>query len=211
MTLEVYETCEWKTAKYPNCPVKPMELSPETKEAIRIHSGGFKTYLQGDEGKDTIAGIGEGTELLRKLLAEDKLSTLSEADFSSAVMHLWAMNFWKNKQYKIDQLLKDNGIAVLREELRNLLFGDLPIGRRYDQFRKNVKGFGPAMITEILITMFPGKYSLESEADQRSSLSEDGHSHTRSRFQTGTHGCRICEMHRRDATLMGGTETERSH
>ena len=65
---------------------------------------------------------------------------------------------WGNKQYVVDKLIEDNGLEELENELVHLLWSDNTIESRWDRFRKNVKGMGPAMISEILSKTHPDKY-----------------------------------------------------
>jgi hypothetical protein len=140
-----------------------MGLNLEQKRAIDVHIEAFKAWTKGQNAEDFFVVVASRTNIFRGSLAEKKLPLLTEADFSEVIKALWAMNFWKNKEYKIKQLIQDNGIAKLRDELGHLLYGVGTIDARYDRFRQNVKGFGPAMVTEILITMFPEKYCLWNE------------------------------------------------
>ena len=88
---------------------------------------------------------------LRMMSAEDLLEYLSK---------LWAMLIWGNKQYVVDKLLAVHGLAVVRDELATLLWGNEPIEARWDRFRKAIKGMGPAMMSELLAHVHPGKYLL---------------------------------------------------
>ena len=58
---------------------------------------------------------------------------------------LWAMRIWGNKQYVIDKLVDDNGHDALRTHLVALVWGKSAIGTRWDEFRKKIKGMGPAV------------------------------------------------------------------
>ncbi len=138
----------------------PPTLSSYQKNAIHSHLQGFKKYLEGEAAKEVIDEIAERTALFKKLLTEDAIVNLTEKEFSEVIQNLWAINFWKKREYKISQLITENGIDNLRGNLVGLLHMPAPIESRYDQFRKSIKGMGPAMITEILITMFPDRYCL---------------------------------------------------
>jgi hypothetical protein len=59
------------------------------------------------------------------------------------------MLIWGNKHYVVDKILEDNTVTV---ELTALLYNETDIEERWNKFRKEIKGMGPAMISEILST-----------------------------------------------------------
>lgn len=91
---------------------------------------------------------------------KDRILSMSEDDFSQYMAKLWAMLIWGNKKYVVDKMILDNGFDSLRKELAGLVWGDSPIIKRWDIFKKNVKGFGPAMMSEILCHVHPDQYML---------------------------------------------------
>lgn len=91
---------------------------------------------------------------------EDALASLGEEAFYSMMAPLWAMGMWGNKHYKIDQIVENNGMPLLRKELKNLLYGEAPVARRWDEFRDKIKGIGPAAMSEILSKFAPDRFIL---------------------------------------------------
>lgn len=89
---------------------------------------------------------------------EIKICDMDEEDLYEYISPLWAMQIWGNKRYVIDNLIEDNGLDFLKEELVELLWSGKPIEGRWDRFRKNIKGMGPAMISELLCKTHPDKY-----------------------------------------------------
>lgn len=85
----------------------------------------------------------------------EKLKTLSEEDLFEYIAPLWAMLIWGNKRYVVDRLIAENGLDKLRAQLANLVWGTQPVRERWDRFRKNIKGMGPAMMSEILCHVHP--------------------------------------------------------
>jgi len=140
-----------------------MELATEQKEAIERHVDGFKEWLGGRDGTETIDVIGEKARVVGPLLSREHIPKLTEEEFGILLKQLWALNFWGNKDFKVQQVLQQNGIEKLRRELEQLLYGSARIGNRYDIFKEHVKGFGPAILTEILIIMFPRDFCLWNE------------------------------------------------
>ncbi len=85
----------------------------------------------------------------------EKILTMTEEDFSEYLSKLWAMVIWGNKQYVADKIIADNGFDVVRKKLADLLWGKGSTESRWDAFRKETKGFGPAMISELLCHVYP--------------------------------------------------------
>ena len=85
---------------------------------------------------------------------------MDEEDFYLLISRLWAMSSWGNKRYRIDQIIADNGLENLKNNLRLLIDEKKPIEERWDSFNKNVKNFGPAMVSEILCKVEPHKYAI---------------------------------------------------
>lgn len=88
---------------------------------------------------------------------KDKMRKMTEEDLFEYIAKLWAMLIWGNKQYYVDKLLQDNGMDKFKNNLANLAWGELPAEERWDDFRKNIKGFGPAMMSEILCHVHPNE------------------------------------------------------
>lgn len=84
-----------------------------------------------------------------------KLAKMTKDDLTEYLSKLWAMRIWGNKQYVVDQLIADNTLPSLVEHLTNLVWSSAPLEKRWDNFRKHVKGMGPAMMSEILCHVHP--------------------------------------------------------
>ena len=86
-----------------------------------------------------------------------KLLAMTEEDFFEYISKLWSMLIWGNKKYVVDKLL-DNDFNLLKKQLAELLYGTVPIEKRWDTFLKSVKGMGPATISELLTYANPQEY-----------------------------------------------------
>lgn len=86
---------------------------------------------------------------------KEKILSMTENVFYEYISKLWAMLIWGNKKYKIDQIIEDNGFEKLKIEIAELLYGISPIDIRWDKFKSEVKGFGPAMMSELLCYVYP--------------------------------------------------------
>lgn len=95
-----------------------------------------------------------------KMGSPEKIQNFTEKDLHDLMEKLWALGFWKNKAYKVDKLIKDNGLEKIKEGLIDLLYSDASIETRWDNFRKSIKGFGPSSLSEILTLVFPDKYGI---------------------------------------------------
>ena len=87
-----------------------------------------------------------------------KIFSMTEDEFLEYISKLWSMLIWGNKKYVVDKLIKDNGFENLKKQLVELLYGEVAIEKRWDAFLKNVKGLGPATISELLTYINPREY-----------------------------------------------------
>jgi hypothetical protein len=85
---------------------------------------------------------------------------MTEDQFYEYIAKLYAMLSWGNKKYVIDKLISENGFDSLKNQIADLVWGALPIEQRWDRFRSQVKGMGPAMMSEILCHSRPAEYVL---------------------------------------------------
>ena len=60
--------------------------------------------------------------------------------------------------YVVDKMIADNGFAMLKKQLAELLYSTNPIEKRWDVFLKSIKGMGPATISELLTYANPQEY-----------------------------------------------------
>jgi hypothetical protein len=76
------------------------------------------------------------------------------------IAKLWAMRVWGNKRYVVDELLAAYSLEFVKLHLSDLVWGNSSIERRWDSFRKDVKGIGPAMMSELLCHSHPSECML---------------------------------------------------
>ena len=86
---------------------------------------------------------------------EDLILKMKEEELYNYIAKLWAMLIWGNKRYVVDKLIQEHGLNIVREELAELVWGKSPVKDRWNRFRKNIKGMGPAMMSEILCHVHP--------------------------------------------------------
>ena len=88
----------------------------------------------------------------------ERLLAMTEEEFLTYVSKLWSMLIWGNKKYVVDKLIGDNGFDHIKQQLAELLYGRAPVDKRWDSFLKNVKGLGPATVSELLSYSDPAEY-----------------------------------------------------
>jgi len=118
-----------------------------------------------DSKKDPITYNKELTERLQlteyyKSFTDNRILAMTEEDIYRYISQLWAMQIWGNKHYVVDKIIGDNGLQNFTKSLADLIWGSQDISERWDSFRKEVKGMGPAMISEILCKTHPNDYML---------------------------------------------------
>lgn len=90
----------------------------------------------------------------------DRIASMTGEDLYEYISRLWAMRIWGNKQYVVDKIIVDNGLEHFKRHLIDLVWGDEEIDSRWNRFRTQVKGMGPAMMSEILCKTHPDEYLL---------------------------------------------------
>ena len=106
--------------------------------------------------------IRERTDLTAyyRKFSRDRILGMSIEDIYDYLSRLWAMRMWGNKHYVVDKILENNGLDAFRQSLADLVWAEVDIAPRWDAFRANIKGMGPAMISEILCKTHPDDYML---------------------------------------------------
>lgn len=87
-----------------------------------------------------------------------KLLAMTEDGFVEYLSRLWSMLMWGNKRFVVDKLITDNGFDKIKKQLVELLYGSVPVEKRWDNFLKSVKGIGPATMSELLSYANPDEY-----------------------------------------------------
>jgi len=95
-----------------------------------------------------------------KMGSPEKIRNFTEKNLRELIGKLWALGFWRNKVYKVNKVIKDNGLDKIKTAFINLLYSDQPIAKRWDDFRKSIKGLGPSSLSEILTLVFPNRYGI---------------------------------------------------
>jgi len=112
------------------------------KKALEI----FRKYSQEDRFQKDIQEREERKRFFQKIIREK----FNEFNFSEIIKKLWAAQIWRNQDYLVNKIIKDNGIDKLATEFSLLVSQKGTPGERYERFLQNIKGLGPSMVTEIL-------------------------------------------------------------
>ena len=97
----------------------------------------------------------------------DKILSMDEEEFYQYISKLWAMMIWGNKHYIVDKYIRDNGFENLKKSIAYLLYGNDPIETRWDNFKDRIKGFGPAMMSELLCYIDSNEYMIWNTTAQK--------------------------------------------
>lgn len=134
--------------------MSPFRLTMEQRERIQKYARPFQNYLNSPKGKRDTQDRVYRRQFFQSF-TPGRLSRLEEADLAELVTHLWATSIYRNKRYFVERLLSENGLPKLKRALKELLWGEGSVYERYAHFLKEVKWFGPAMVTELLAHVHP--------------------------------------------------------
>lgn len=145
--------------------MKEKGLTGEQIVILNEFGNKYLEWLKTSKGEQNLLDHINHRDYLKKKLSKESILKLKEDDFRDFIKFLWASNVWGNKDWYIDNriLQPNNDLENILTELNKLLFDSNEIETRYDDFRANIKGLGPAYLTEILHFMFPEKYCLWNE------------------------------------------------
>ncbi len=121
-----------------------------------------KPFVQNSGDPDLIAEQKQRLDLSQyfRSFVRDRIMVMTPDEVYAYLSQLWAMQMWGNKHHVVDKILKENGLDKFRRHLADLLWGEEEIAARWDSFRKNIRGMGPAMISELLCKTHPDQYMI---------------------------------------------------
>ena len=94
---------------------------------------------------------------------KERIEAMTENEFVEYIGKLWSMIVWGNKKYIADKIIELNGFNKIKKYLINLLYGNSPIEKRWDDFYKNIKQIGPSSMSELLSYINPNEYVICSK------------------------------------------------
>jgi len=134
-----------------------MRLTEEQQKKIDTYIRKFMSSL---DFKNEMASRHKRSEFAVNLLSKEKLKSMTELEFGELISKLWASALWGNKDYLVQKILDANSIKKIITELEDLLYGVDSFDKRFDRFLSEIKGLGPATITEILCLYDPEHYGI---------------------------------------------------
>lgn len=129
------------------------------KELLRKHIEDYVDKYNQDEDKlqEDYRERNERANYYQKW-SKDKILKMDKKEFTKYVGKLWASQIWGNKDYMVNKLINNNGFEELKEKLADFVWGDKDLESRWNYFRSEIKGLGPATMSEILCMVYPQKY-----------------------------------------------------
>jgi len=130
-------------------------------EILRKHVFGYaEKYKQSPSRfEEDIKERNELSDYYRQFTKE-RINSMTAEEVYDYLSKLWAMLMWGNKHYVIDKIIEQNGLDKFRAALGSLVWDSGDIAIRWDSFRKNIKGVGPAMTSELLCKTHPNDYMI---------------------------------------------------
>lgn len=140
-----------------------LDLIEKQKETFIKYLNDYNIWSKTPEGEKYIKEHRDHQRFLQERLSKESLPNIKEKEISEIYKTLWASNIWHNKDWYVEnKILKANrGIDYIKSELIKLFYSEeLPLPKRYNEFKKNIKGLGSSALTELLHFVFPEKYCL---------------------------------------------------
>jgi hypothetical protein len=121
----------------------------------------YRTFIVSDEWQKWMNENKDRIAYYSNLFKLENLDKLTDDIFIEIFKNSWAASFWKRKDYKAEQILKENGgIDKIKNAFKDLFYANNPLSQRYDEFRRQIKGLGASFITEIMAFEDPDKYCI---------------------------------------------------
>jgi len=118
----------------------------------------FRTFLE-TEGEQWQKERQEKDKFFARYFSEQEIDSLDEGVLRELIHVLWAFNGWTNKDWLLQEMLR-SGLPVIRAAFKQLLYGEDPLPKRFDDIRKGVRMMGAACISEILAHHDHTKYPI---------------------------------------------------
>jgi len=137
-----------------------LSLTSIHKDAIKKWLDGFREFMQTESGQEGYKDRVLRCDSYQAALLVDKIADLIEGDLEKLLGDLWANELWTDKSQPLKRILGATTLVKFKTELKKLLWEVKPLSIRYDEFRTNVKGMGPAATTELLALVHPDECAI---------------------------------------------------
>lgn len=105
--------------------------------------------------------------MIINIVEKIRLKGMTVIEFGEFISSLWASSVWGNKDYLVRKIIDDNGIDKIRTQFGSLLYGSDSFENRFGRFIGEIKGLGPASLTEISCLFDPHKYSIWNDKTRK--------------------------------------------
>ena len=145
--------------------LKGMLSDLKLKEDVKTKIKNYINVIKNSElWKKGIVERQKKEKLFEELLKEDNINKLNKDILKQIFRNLWAtarQSKWRDEKFDewIDDIINKNGLDNIRNILKELLYGEKPIEKKFKN-AKQLKGFGSAIISEILAFFDPEKYGI---------------------------------------------------
>lgn len=130
-------------------------LTDEEKRILKKFGKEFQSWKDTEDGASEMKDSRDREKYLKEKLSRENLDTMDDDGF----LYVYNKTYVRKSNWiPPSRYLRLNGIVKIRSELTDLLYSEKNIGERYDKCRENLEQFGPSIISEILMFMFPDKY-----------------------------------------------------
>ena len=136
-------------------------LTVKQKSILKKYGEKFQSWIKTEDGVSKMKSHRDHEKDLKGKLSRENLANMDSEELSNLYNKMLASRTWTNKEWYVkNNLLAPNGTKNIRSALMDLLYSKGSIVERYDKCEKNIKGFGPSIISEILLFVFPNKYCI---------------------------------------------------
>lgn len=138
-----------------------MALPHDFMKNVLRYKMGYLDFRSGVEGSRFEEERRGHEAEIKRILSRENLERLDEGGLIALANNLYAFMWWAKKEYLVDYWIRGaGGLDKLRHHLKELLYSDRNLAERFDEFRRNVRGIGVAMITEMLTYFNPREYGI---------------------------------------------------
>ena len=130
------------------------------KEVLQEHVNSFVERLKKEpEIKKEYQKL-KGKADLYQRQTRQSINSMEKEEFTDLIGSLLGAKKWGNKNELIDKLIEENGFSYLKKRLAEFIWSEKLLENRWDEFRREVKSFGPAMMSEMLCLVYPKEFMI---------------------------------------------------
>jgi hypothetical protein len=116
--------------------------------------------MKSEAGRTFFQNREERVARYKEAFAHSKIKNIPEPELAALIGNLWANEMWGDKSQPLRRILRHTTLEEFKNALETLLWGTPALAARYDKFRAEVKGMGPAMLTELMCLVSPDDFAI---------------------------------------------------